>query len=202
MYVALLAGCIASGKSTVARFLEDRGVIRIDLDQLSREVCGAGSDVCARIAEAFGSDVLDSETGELRRDVLAQRAFATEEGTRQLEAIVHPAIRALLSEKISNGTDFDVCVVEVPLLDRVEDLIPMADEVMCVVCPYDVRRERALARGMQGADFDARAALQPSEAYLREHATFVIENDKDEAALFEQLDAWWHGCNVDEWSAS
>lgn len=191
MYTVFLAGGIASGKSTVARALERRGAVRIDLDQLSRDVCRAGSPTLGRIAAAFGDDVVDPVTGELRRAELARRAFSSPEATRELERMTHPAIREELARRLAALGEDALCVVEVPLLDRMEDLVGMADEVVCVTCPASVRRERAVLRGMTADDFDARAARQPSEAYLRAHADTILDNEGDEGELLACLDAWW-----------
>ncbi len=190
MYVVFLAGGIASGKSSVARELMARGACLVDLDVLSREATAAGSPTNALLAQEFGADVLD-EAGSLRRGVLAQRAFASSEGTQRLEEIVHPAIRYLLAQWFQSQDDSAVCVVEIPLLDRVEDLIPTADEVLCIVCPVATRRVRAVGRGMDARDFDARVRQQPTDDYLVAHATTVFNNEGDESALVEQIDSWW-----------
>ena len=191
MYVAFLAGGIASGKSTAARILRDRGALRLDLDALSRDVTAPGSATLRRIANEFGEDVLDGETGELRRALLASRAFSSAESTARLEAIVHPAVRALLERRLREARDREVCVVEVPLLDRVEDLAERADEVICVVCPIAVRRERAQGRGLAADDFDARVARQPTDEYLRSHADTVWENGGTYNDLKSTIDLWW-----------
>lgn len=192
LYVVVLAGGIASGKSTVARELEALGAYRVDLDDLSREVVLAGSPLLADVARAFGADVLDEGTGTLRRDVLAQRAFSSAEQTALLESLVHPAIRDLLARRLEEHAHEGLCVVEVPLLDRVEYLIDQADEVACVVCPVSLRRARAIARGMRAEDFDARVARQPSDDYLISHANTVFSNETDEDALRQQVAAWWN----------
>ena len=190
MYEVLLAGGTASGKSTVARELERLGARRIDLDQVSRDVCAVGSEVCRRLAEAFGADVLDPRTGELDRALLARRAFSSEESTRELEAIELPAIGEELARRVRTAGD-GVVVVEVPLLDRVEGMLDDVDEVICVTCPLDVRRRRACGRGMDPADFDRRVAHQPNDEYLRAHADTVLDNSGDEGALVARVGAWW-----------
>lgn len=192
MYVILLAGGIASGKSTVSHLLRDRGACVIDLDVLSREA-NERADVLDALSEAFGSDVVDASTGALRRELLAQRAFADAQATKRLEAIMHPAIRALLAERLqqAEAAGEQVVVIEVPLLDRVEDLIATADEVLVVACPVALRRERAVARGMDAADFDRRVARQASDAQLLSYATTILTNDADQRSLVDQVDAWW-----------
>lgn len=205
MHTTFLAGGIASGKSTVARMLHERGAWLCDLDQVSREVLESGSPVLAQVTAEFGDDLIDPESGELDRLGLAVRAFASAEATERLEAIEMPAIRERLAQILTNSccaaTEPALAVVEVPLLDRVEDLLPLADDVLVVCAPLALRRERACGRGMDVEDFDARVARQATDDYLRAHATHVIENDGDEEALARAVDAWWqtvmgsgHGC--------
>ena len=198
MRTVFLAGGIASGKSTVARMLEERGARRIDLDALSREVCLPGSEALKRIVQRFGDDVIDSENGELRRGVLAQRAFATTESTRALEDITHPAIFGALERRLAEAAESDVCIVEVPLLDRAQAFTSVADEVLCVVCPRDIRLRRAVSRGMDADDFERRDTQQPSEEYLREHATTVLVNDGSTASLERRVDEWWGAMREEE----
>ena len=144
MYTVFLAGGIASGKSSVARELERRGAWCIDLDQVSRAVLEPGSDCLPEIADAFGDDLLDPQTGELDRGLLAARAFADPASCALLEKIEMPHIKRMLVRTLEGEgcclTAPVVCVVEVPLLDRVEDMLDLADEVVCVTCPVEVRR--------------------------------------------------------------
>lgn len=193
MYVVILAGGIASGKSTVARRLLELGCVRVDLDELSREATGPHAPALAELQEAFGPDVLD-EGGMLRRKVLAERAFASAEGTARLESIVHPHVRRLLRERLDVlGKDpaTGIVVVEVPLLDRVVDLIDEVDEVLVVSCPVCLRRVRAMERGMDGCDFDARAAKQPTVEWLCAHADTVLDNAGTSEDLQAAVDAWF-----------
>lgn len=199
MHTIFLAGGIASGKSTVARELERLGAWRIDLDEVSRAVLSPGSPCLADVASAFGDDLVDPETGELDRALLARRAFADAESAALLERIELPHITRMLVRMLEGEccamTKPVACVVEVPLLDRVEPLLGLADEVVVVTCPLDVRRRRAEGRGMDPADFDRRVAGQPSDEYLRAHADVVLDNTGDEAALVSAVRSWWgsHG---------
>lgn len=196
MRTVFLAGGIGSGKSTVARELERLGAARIDLDQLSRDVLSEDTDVIARVAEAFGDDLVDPETGLLDRSLLARRAFATRDAAALLEQIELPAISALLERRLAAlGENEDaprLCVVEVPLLDRVDsEMRAMADGVLVVSCPIDLRRERAIGRGMTGEDFDARAANQPTDEWLRAQATDLIDNSGSSEELLASTRRWY-----------
>ena len=195
MYVVFLAGGIASGKSSVARELERRGAWRIDLDQLSRTVLDPDSPCLVEVCEAFGDDLLDPQTGVLNRGLLASRAFATADDAKRLEAIELPYIKELLVHALEGGacaaTSPAVCLVEVPLLDRMEPLFGLANEIVCVACPVQTRRVRAVLRGMDAADFDARVANQPTDEYLAAHADTLLDNSGSPSALMESLGAWW-----------
>lgn len=195
MLTVYLAGGIASGKSTVARLLEGWGARRIDLDQVSRDVLAPGQPCLAAVAQAFGDDLVDPKTGELDRGLLAQRAFASSEGAERLESLELPFIAQGLRDRLdqAQADGASLALVEVPLLDRMGDLMSLADGVLVVACPLALRRVRAQGRGMDPADFDARAARQPSDGFLRDHATWVLDNEGDEAALVAQAQAWWDG---------
>ena len=195
MYTVFLAGGMASGKSTVARMLEEKGAYRIDLDCISREVLVPGSGCMEEIVRTFGDDVVDKKTGQLDRHQLAMRAFATPTAAKKLEAIEMPYITGALKEtlvEMSLKEDAPVvCVVEVPLLDRIESLLPLADEVVVVVSPYELRKKRAQIRGVSSEDFEQRVSGQPSDEYLRSKAATVIDNSKDEDLLATYVNAWW-----------
>lgn len=199
LYTVFLAGGTASGKSSAARELERLGAWRIDLDELSRVVLAPGEPCVAEVCDAFGDDLADPETGELNRGLLARRAFADEASAELLERIELPHIRDMLVRMLTSGIcgqrEPVCCVVEVPLLDRMEPLLDLADEVVVVACPLELRRARAEGRGMDAADFDRRVAHQPSDEYLRAHATTVIDNTGDEEALLAAVRSWWdaHG---------
>lgn len=192
MYIVFLAGGIASGKSSVARALEDLGCTRIDLDQVSREVLEPGSPCLTALADAFGADIVDARIGTLNRSLLAQRAFASAEGRQLLEDIELPFIRERLFSllDVREGEE-GMAVVEVPLLDRLDADLRRADEIVYVHTPREIRRERAIQRGMSGEDFDARDAAQPSEDYLFSHADTVLDNSGSPSDLARATLAWW-----------
>ena len=142
-----------------------------------------------RIADAFGPDLVDAK-GTLNRRLLAQRAFASAEETERLEAIELPAIRDELTMRLDllkKGANVpDLVVVEVPLPDRMGEMLGLADAVVCVSCPRDLRRERAIGRGMDSSDFDRRADRQLTDGQMAALADIVIDNTGDEIALKER----------------
>lgn len=203
MYVVYLAGGIASGKSTVAREMEALGARRCDLDQVSRDVLAPGMPCTLEVADVFGDDLIDPDTGALDRRLLALRAFSSSDDIARLEAIELPHIRDALVEAI-DGVDAlerpDVMVVEIPLLDRMGGLLDLADEVVCVTCPLDLRERRAVGRGMSALDFRGRAANQPTDEWLAEHADTVFDNRGDRDELLDAVRTWWDEREREGWS--
>ena len=66
----------------------------------------------------------------------------------------------------------------------------LADEIIAITASADIRRMRAIERGMSAEDFEARASLQPSEEELCSLASLVIDNASGDDSLFAALDAW------------
>lgn len=195
MYVVFVCGGIGSGKSTVARRMQELGAGRLDLDAVSRDVLAPGSPLVAKIAEAFGDELVDGETGALDRQALARIAFVSSETLEALEALEHPAIRAELVRQMreleASSASPACCAVEVPLLDKAGSLLDLADEIMAVTCPISIRRRRVMGRGMDVDDFDRRLANQPTDAYVCERADVVIDNSDGQDALMRAVDEWF-----------
>lgn len=196
MYTVFLIGNMASGKSTAARYLERRGARRIDLDVWAKSLYQPGSDVVSELVEAFGYEILDEEGG-VRLPVLADRAFSSLEDTEVLNGIVHPRLLERLSNMlvppvccVASVPACDLLVVEVSAPRGFETAFGLADDVLAVIAPEELRRSRALARGVSADDFDRRAAVQPTDDELRGWASIVIENSGTQDELAKRLDAW------------
>lgn len=196
MYTVFLIGNIASGKSSAARYLAARGALHLDLDRMAKDLYIPGSPLVMEVADAFGWDVLAAD-GSLRTPVLAERAFATPEAIARLNAIVHPplfeqlALRILPPQCCSTvAPSAQLAVVEVSAAASCTEAFGLADEVLAVSAPRSLRRQRALDRGMDAADFDRRADVQPSEDELCALARTVILNTGTERELQDALDQW------------
>ena len=109
-----LTGGIASGKSLVAEELAKLGAVVIDADVLAREVVEPGTPGLAAIVARFGDAVLTD--GRLDRARLGALVFADPAARRDLERIVHPAVRARAAELERAAGDAAVVVHVIPLL--------------------------------------------------------------------------------------
>jgi dephospho-CoA kinase len=95
-----LTGGIASGKSAVAQRWRARGLAVVNADELARAAVVPESPALAQIVDYFGAEVL-TPSGALDRARLAKIVFSDPEARRRLDAIVHPVVRKLASERFA-----------------------------------------------------------------------------------------------------
>ncbi len=188
-----LTGGIGSGKSTVADLLAARGAVIVDADVLAREVVGPGTPGLASIVERFGRGVLTPD-GALDRAALGGIVFSDASARADLNAIVHPAVRARASELRAEAlaSDPDAVVVEViPLLVETGQADAF-DVVIVVDCPVEVQVRRVMQRsGLSRDEALARVRSQADRAERLAHADMVVDNSGDRGDLLKQVDAAW-----------
>jgi dephospho-CoA kinase len=187
-----LTGGIGSGKSTVARMLEERGAVVFDADLLAREAVEPGTQGHTAVIERFGADVL-APGGELDREALASIVFADPSARRDLEQIVHPEVRRLFAEGSEAYRDTDrIVVFSAPLL--VESGMHTAFEILVVVSATvatqfeRLLRQRGMSEPAIRARIDAQAPLEDKAAV----ADFLVDNEGTLAELESQVERLWH----------
>lgn len=184
-----LTGGIASGKSTVAQLLAERGAVLVDSDVLAREAVASGTPGLASVVARFGAEVLDGD--RLDRPALARVVFGDPAARRDLEAIVHPLVRARARELEARQPEDAVVVHVIPLLVETGQQHDF-DLVVVVDVSPDVQRQRLMARnGLSAAEAEARVAAQASRAERLAAADTVVHNDGPLADLREQVDNVW-----------
>jgi dephospho-CoA kinase len=170
--------------------LAERGAVVIDADKIAREVVEPGTEGLAKIVERFGTGVLGPD-GSLDRPALAAIVFQDEAAKKDLEAITHPAIGAVMAERMAaeSGTDH-VVILDVPLLVESgrDDMVGM----IVVDTPEDVAVARLVEqRGMDEADARRRIAAQTSREERRARASVLIDNSGSRDDLVAQVDQAW-----------
>ena len=182
-----LTGGIGSGKSTVAKALQAKGVVLVDADQIAREVVQPGEIALQEIADAFGQAIL-LENGGLDRSALKQRIFSDPQAKTQLESILHPRIRQRILDRVASATDTPYVVADIPLL--VESNYPQYfDRVVVVDCPEELQIARVQARDeMPKAQILSIMASQATRQDRNAAATDIIDNSGDLDSLKMQIE--------------
>ena len=173
-----LTGPIGCGKSTVASWLGARGAIVIDADVEARAVVEPGEPALAHVLERFG-DAVRSPDGSLDRAALGRIVFADPAALRDLEAIIHPAVRPRILAAIAVAEAAGARAVVVEAIRLVGgELESLCDEVWFVECSATSQRARLLGRGMARDDARRRIAAQASLWLdVRRRATRVVPSD-------------------------
>jgi dephospho-CoA kinase len=181
-----LTGGIACGKTTVANLFVALGVPLVDTDVLAREVVAPASTLLPKIAEHFGAGVIAAD-GALDRRALRERVFADPAERRWLEALTHPAIRALTDER-SAAARGPYVLVAIPLLVETDGAARFS-RVLVVDCEPELQIARLMARdGITRAAAETMLAAQASREARLGIADDVIRNDGDLAGVRDQVE--------------
>jgi dephospho-CoA kinase len=186
-----LTGPIGCGKSTVAGWLGERpGVVVIDADDVAREVVAPGEPALEAVLARFGEELRRSD-GSLDRAALGRIVFADPAALRDLEAIIHPAVRPRILAAIAGAEAASAEAVVIEAIKLVEGgLAEQCDVVWLVTCAPAEQRARLVDRGSTSRDADARIAAQGDlEDRVRSQVIRVLDTSGDRAAARAATDA-------------
>ena len=188
-----LTGGIGSGKSAVARMLAERGATVVDADSAAHQVYRAGTESWRQIVTAFGRDILHRD-GSISRKKLAAIVFHDAEARNKLNAIVHPQVRRLLSERIADlkCQGVSVVIVEVPLLIEAirneSEWTQIFDQIWVVTAPEAQVIERVRARGrMSESMIRAVIDAQLTPEQRLPYADVVVDNSGSLERLHDRV---------------
>ena len=170
-----LTGSIGIGKSTTAQMFRDLGVPVHDSDAVVHQLY-SGKAVPLIEAQFPGTTV----DGAVDRTLLSKYVVGNEQQMKRLEQIVHPLVREAEQDfrQSAEKQNVPLAVLDIPLLFETgrEDRM---DGIIVVTAPYEVQRERVLARdGMDEAKFNAILQRQIPDAIKRQKATYLIDTSQ------------------------
>lgn len=196
VYLIGLTGGIASGKTVVAKRLEQLGATVVDADQLARDVVAPGTPGLAAIAQRFGPGVISAD-GSLDRAALGALIFQDPDARLALNGITHPAIRELSGQLFAAAERADpdaVVVYDVPLLVEASQDPGYHDFDLIVVvnASAETRRERLVQlRGLSREEAKHRLNSQATDTERLAIADVVIDSNGTVDETIAQADALW-----------
>lgn len=178
-YIIGLTGQTGSGKSTVCKVLQDRGIAIIDCDKVSRQVIEKQS-VLEKLVYYFGQGILYAD-GTLNRRELASVAFSNEENLIFLNSVMYPEITKAVREQIKELKDNgeNIILLDAPtLFESKADVL--CDTTVAVIADKEVRLARIMERdNITKHEGKLRMKAQHDNSFYTDKCDFVIENDGD-----------------------
>lgn len=169
-----LTGGIGSGKSTVANFFTELGIIVVDADLIAREQVAVGSEALLLIQQYFGNDILLPD-GALNRTKLRALVFSNPEHKTWLNQLLHPRIRSEILNQL-HAANGPFVLLDAPLLFE-NGLDVLCEKCIVVDVPEHIQLSRASTRDNQSIDAIKQiiAAQMPRSEKLAK-ADFIIDN--------------------------
>ncbi|WP_299487087.1 dephospho-CoA kinase [Acaryochloris sp. IP29b_bin.137] len=182
-----LTGGIATGKSSVAAYLESRYELPIlDADLYARDAVKPGSVALTNIVHRYGAEILLAN-GHLDRKQLGNIVFNDKSERAWLEGQIHPYVRERIlstQRQLANP----VIVTVVPLLFEAK-LTDLVTEIWVVVCSEEQQCQRLMQRdSISQSQAEARVASQMPMMEKASRGTVVLYNDADCPYLYVQVD--------------
>lgn len=188
-----LTGGIASGKSTVARILVEKGAILIDFDDLAHAVEMPGGPVWRKIVDHFGERILLPDR-RIDRVKLGAIVFADRQEREILNRLVHPPVFAEWQKRlaeIEKERPDAVVISDIPLLIEA-GLEPMVDLVLFVYLTPEEQIRRLMERnGFTREEAERRVASQMPIGDKVTHADIVIRNEGSVDETAREVDHAW-----------
>lgn len=192
-----LTGGIATGKSTVSSMVSQLGIPTIDADKIARQVVEPGKKAHDQIVQTFGEQILKSDQ-TLDRQALGSIIFSNKDKRKQLNAIVHPAVRKEMIKQRDHyiGIGVKSVMLDIPLLFE-SNLVNLVHKVIVVY----VHEKKQLYRLMARDHLSEEEALQRIQAQMpiSEKVTLadvVIDNSCTKEETLRQIKY-----TLQQWSA-
>ena len=188
MLIIALTGGIGSGKSLAAQYFSELGARVVDADQLARVAIERGSEGFDEVILRFGERIM--RDGDIDRKALAEIIFSDAKAKEDLEAIIHPRVRELFAEVVSDLAPGEVLIYEIPLLVE-SGVAKNFDLIITIEADIEIRKERLRKRGMYISEIERRISAQASREEREAVADYVLINDGDEDLLLRAVENLW-----------
>ena len=180
-----ITGSIACGKSTVSRYLLDKGYTIIDADKLGHNALNC-KDVKRKLVEKFGCTILDNN--EICREKLGKLVFGNEENLKILNSIIHPKIKELIIKLQEKHKNEKFVFLDIALLYEA-NFVDLVEKVIVIYVSENVQLDRLMSRN----SLTKEVALRRIESQMsaKEKASlgdFVIDNSRTIESTYQQID--------------
>ncbi|MEA5570535.1 dephospho-CoA kinase [Calothrix sp. UHCC 0171] len=182
-----LTGGIATGKSTVSKYLAEKYQLPIlDADIYARDAVAVDSPILKQISQRYDNILLADNS--LNRQKLGEIVFKNHNERVWIESLIHPYVREKFNQEITKFT-CETLILVIPLLFEV-GLTNLVTETWVVSCSEAQQLARLMQRNNLTLE-QAQARIQ-SQMPLSEKiklADVVLDNSRSLEMLLKSVDA-------------
>ena len=178
-----ITGSIGSGKSTVVRYLKEKGYKIFSCDEYNKKLLRKNSKAYPILLNKFPVCFKDNK---LDKQALANIIFNNKEKKKELEDILHPLIINEMKRQMDKN---ELIFVEVPLLFE-SNLDNYFDHILLVLCDEEIALKRLKKRGLSLEESKQRLKNQMSQETKSKRAHYLIYNNGSLLDLYEEIEKW------------
>ena len=185
-----LTGGIASGKTTIANYLNKKKDIKIlDADEYARKYLKNGTETYRQIITHFGKQIIDRTSPEniINKNLLKKIIFNNSLERKWLENLLHPLIKKKMETECKKLSSEKTLLLVIPLLFEAgfEDL---CTEIWLVKCPKSIQLERLKIRD-KISEKEAKKIINLQSNYIDKEikSNVIIENDEGQNKWQKQI---------------
>ena len=186
-----VTGGIASGKSTIINYLNEKGYSTIEADKLGHKILEPKNPSYTNIVEIFGKDILD-KSGTINRQILGEIVFSDHKKLKQLNDISHPAICKMIKQEykeLSTNSLDGIIFLEAALLIET-GWYKLCDQIWVVILePFIATKRLQLRDGLSEEEAETRLKTQISPEKRVDYADLVLNNSKSSKNLLQQTES-------------
>ncbi len=186
-----ITGGVGAGKTEILQYLKKNYYCEVYLaDQVAHKVQEPGQPCYDKLVEILGKDILKQD-GTIDRSLMASRIFREKDLLLQVNALVHPAVKEYLLERVKEAMEnpqIELFFIEAALLIET-GYKEIVDEMWYIYAHEEVRRKRLqCSRGYSPIKITQIMDNQLSEVAFRSASDFVIDNSGTTEESFRQID--------------
>lgn len=182
-----ITGGVGSGKSLVIDYLEKTYAHTIiKADEVAHLVKEKGESCYDSLVELLGEEVLDSNR-EINRKKMAERIFCDKQLLKQVNEIIHPAVKKYILEAIEEEKGAYLFIEAALLIE--DGYLPYLDKLWYIYAEEDIRMKRLMdTRGYSKEKVQHIYKMQLQEEEYRKYSDYIIDNSTTTERLFEQIE--------------
>lgn len=187
MIVIGITGGIGSGKSTVSRYLKEKGFLVLDADEIAKNLFVKGNIVYETLLQKYGKDILDEEANIIREE-LGNIVFNNREELDFLNQLTHSKVEEHIVGVLKESIDEKVVFLDVPLLFEA-GVDKYCDFVWMIFVEEGKKIHRTMARdNISEEKVRSIIANQMGEDEKAKKSDEVIDNNKGIEELLKNVD--------------